>query len=548
MKSKQQLNNVGIYLRLSKDDEKAGESLSIDNQRKILQRYISEKDWNLIEEYVDDGWSGTNFNRPNVQRLLEDAKSGKVNTILVKDLSRFGRNYIEVGQYVDYIFPLYNIRFIALTDNVDTADRQSSGLEMMPIMNVFNEWHAANTSKKVRAVREANARAGRYQAAFAPYGYIAGTDEKRTLIIDEEVAPVVRKIFELYASGLSGHKIAQVLNDDGITAPSPYLEQKVGRSRRRTEVCPFWSACTVLQILKNSTYIGELVQMKRTTASFKNNKIIMKDESDWVVIPNAHEAIIDIALWDKCQERKKPYRRGRSTKRSGTDPLSGLIFCPECGSTIRLSWNTTHKGKERVQVTYRHFYNCGAYSRAGKHVCTSHYIKFKVLQELVIADIRAHAELVLQNEDKARQEFLKRKDMLSTRQDNDERRQYEKALKRLNELELLIQSTYEDKVLKRVPENVCTRLLEKYEREREELSTETEVLQKKLSEEKQNELDVDEFISRIKKYVDVQELTRELCLDIIEYITVDEYTGETDKPRNIHIYYKFIDKQFKRAT
>lgn len=547
MKSKQQLNNVGIYLRLSKDDEKAGESLSIDNQRKILQRYISEKGWNLVDEYVDDGWSGTNFNRPNVQRLLEDAKSGKVNIILVKDLSRFGRNYIEVGQYVDYIFPLYNIRFIALTDNVDTADKQSSGMEMMPIMNVFNEWHAANTSKKVRAVREANARAGRYQAAFAPYGYIAGTDEKRTPVIDEEVAPIVRRIFELYASGLSAQKISQTLNYDGITAPSIYLQNKVGRPRRRTDVCPFWSPCTILQILRNPIYIGEMAQMKRTTASFKNHKIIMKDKNDWVVIPNAHEAIIDRELWDKCQERKKPYRRGRSTKRSGTDPLSGLIFCPECGSTIRLSWNTTYKGKERIHVCYRHFYNCGAYSRAGKLACTSHYIKFKDMQELVIADIRAHAELVLKDEEKARQEFLKRKEFVSSHLINDEKRQYEKALKRLNELELLIQSTYEDKVLKRVPENICTRLLEKYEAERENLTTETEIHQKKLNEEKQNELDVDEFIKRIKKYVDIRELTRELCLEIIEYITVDEYTDETDKPRNIHIYYKFLDKQYKKS-
>lgn len=548
MKSKQQLNNVGIYLRLSKDDEKVGESLSIDNQRKILQRYISEKGWTLVDEYVDDGWSGTNFNRPNVQRLLEDAKSGKVNTILVKDLSRFGRNYIEVGQYIDYIFPLYNIRFVALTDNVDTADKQSSGMEMMPIMNVFNEWHAANTSKKVRAVREANARAGRYQAAFAPYGFIAGTDEKRTLIIDEEVAPVVRRIFGLYASGLSGEKIARVLNDEGIVAPSPYLEKKVGRRRRRTEICPFWNAGTVLQILRNAAYIGELVQMKRTTASFKNHKIIMRDESDWVVIPNAHEAIIDKELWDKCQERKKPYRRGRSSKRSGIDPLSGLIFCPKCGSTMKLSWNTTHKGKDRIQVKYRHFYNCGSYSRAGKHVCTSHYIKFKDIQELVIADIRAHAELVLRDEDKARRNFLKRKESVSYYQVNDDKRQYEKALQRLNELELLIESSYEDKVLKKVPENVCTRLLEKYESERENLAIETETLQRKLSEVKQDELDVDEFIKRIKKYVDVQELTRELCLELIEYITVDEYTSETDKPRDIHIYYKFIDKQYKKSA
>lgn len=547
MNSKQQLNNVGIYLRLSKDDEKIGESLSIENQRKILQRHIADKGWNLADEYVDDGYSGTNFNRPEVQRLLEDAKMGRINTILVKDLSRFGRNYIEVGRYVDYIFPLYNIRFIALTDNVDTADRQSSAMEMMPIMNVFNEWHAANTSKKVRAVREANAKAGRYQAAFAPYGYIAGSDEKRTLVIDDEAAPVVHKIFEMYASGMSGTKVSEALNAEHITAPSPYLEKKVGRPRRCTEICPYWSAGTVLQILKNSVYIGEMAQMKRTTSSYKNHKIIMKDESEWVVIHNAHKPIVEKELWDKCQERKKPYRRGRSTKRSGTDPLSGLIFCPDCGSTVRLSWNTTHKGKERKQVIYRHFYNCGAYSRAGKFACTSHFIKYKDMQSIVVADIREHAELVLRDEEQAREDFLRRKEAQSDRQTAEDKRCYDKAKKRLNELELFIQSTYEDKVLKRVPENVCTRLLEKYEAERENLSEEVNTLSEKLEEEKRNELDVDEFISRIKKYVDIQELTREVCLDVIEYITVDEYSDNPEKPRKIDIFYKFIDKQYKKS-
>ena len=195
MKSKQeQLNKVGIYLRLSRDDERAGESLSIENQRTILEKYVAENGWELTEVYADDGWSGTNFNRPQVQRMLEDAKSGRINVIIVKDLSRFGRNYIEVGQYIDYIFPLYDIRFIALNDNIDTADRDSSSMEMMPIMNVFNEWHAANTSKKERAVSRANARAGKYQAAFSPYGYIAGTEEKRKPVRDEEGASSVRGI------------------------------------------------------------------------------------------------------------------------------------------------------------------------------------------------------------------------------------------------------------------------------------------------------------------------------------------------------------------
>ena len=218
MKSKQlQLNRkVGNYYRLSKDDEKAGESLSIENQRLILQKYVAEQGWELVDEYIDDGYSGTNFDRPEVQRLLEDAKNGRIDIIIVKDLSRFGRNYIQVGQYVDYIFPMYNIRFIALSDNVDTADTNSSGMDMMPIMNVFNEWHSANTSKKIRAVIEANARAGKYRATFAPYGYIKGTGEKKLPVVDEPAASNVRRIFEMRASGTSPNKIAEVFNEEGI--------------------------------------------------------------------------------------------------------------------------------------------------------------------------------------------------------------------------------------------------------------------------------------------------------------------------------------------
>ena len=196
-------NKVGIYVRLSKDDERQGESLSIENQKLILERYVNEQGWILVDTYIDDGYSGTTFDRPGVQRLLEDAKIGIIDTIIVKDLSRFGRNYIHVGQYIDYIFPMYNIRFMALNDNVDTANSNSSGMDMMPIMNVFNEWHAANTSKKIRAVIEASVKSGNYRSSRAPYGYIRGKEGKHLPVIDEPAAKNVRRIFDMRASGIS---------------------------------------------------------------------------------------------------------------------------------------------------------------------------------------------------------------------------------------------------------------------------------------------------------------------------------------------------------
>ncbi len=226
MKSKLQLNKkAGIYLRLSKDDEKAGDSLSIENQRYILQKYVSDNGMELIDEYVDDGYSETNFDRPEVQRLLEDAKSGAIDTIIVKDLSRFGRNYIFVGQYVDYIFPMYNVRFIAISDNVDTANANSAGMDMMPIMNVFNEWHSANTSKKIRAVTEANAKAGKYRATHAPYGYVKGPGDKALPVRDEPAATVVRRIFEMRASCKTYKEIYTVLNDEKVPIPAVYLHE-----------------------------------------------------------------------------------------------------------------------------------------------------------------------------------------------------------------------------------------------------------------------------------------------------------------------------------
>ena len=227
--SKQQFNkDAGLYLRLSKDDERAGEFLSIENQKKILEKYAHENGFEIVDEYIDDGWSGTNFNRPGVQRLLEDAKNGRINVIIVKDLSRFGRNYIEVGQYTDYIFPMYNVRFIAISDNVDSANSESSGMDMMPIMNVFNEWHAANTSKKIRAVIESNAKAGKYRANVAPYGYVKGDDENRLPVRDEPAASIVLRIFEMRAKGISPQKISETLNDEGLLPPADYKEQKFG--------------------------------------------------------------------------------------------------------------------------------------------------------------------------------------------------------------------------------------------------------------------------------------------------------------------------------
>ena len=537
---KQNNYNVGIYVRLSKDDERLGESVSIENQKMILTKYVAEQGWNTYDIYVDDGYTGTDFNRPAVTRLLEDAKTGKINLIIVKDLSRFGRNYIQIGQYIDYIFPTYNIRFIALNDNVDTANKDTSAMDMMPIVNLFNEWHSASTSKKIRTVIEANAKAGKYRTTFAPYGYVKGTDEKKLPVVDEPAASIVRRIFAERSQGISPRHIADKLNEEKIPIPSDYQYAKLGKTNPR-KTAHLWCTKSIKQIVRNPIYLGNLYMLRSTTVSYKNHKHIDKDKEDWVVIPNTHEPLVSQEIWDKIRELEKSVSQGKRTKKGETMPLSGLMYCAECGEKMRLCMNNTTNGSKKLPRKYvRHNYQCGAYSRFGKFYCTSHYIKMKDINAIVLADIRSMAALVVKNEDFARQQFLSKKEKINSHQLAEEQRQLRADKFRLSELKTLIPSIYEDKVLGKIPEDVCVNLLEKYQAEQKELSEKVENLEARLNSVKQDENDVNEFIKRLKKYTDVQELTREMCLELIEYITVDEYAA--DRPRDIHIYYKLLDK------
>lgn len=537
---KNTIYNAGLYVRISKDDEKEGESLSIENQKLILTKYAEEQGWNIVEIYVDDGYSGTNFDRPGVTRLLEDAKMGKINLILVKDLSRFGRNYIQVGQYTDYIFPAHNIRFIALNDNVDSAKKNSTEIEMMPIVNLFNEWHAASTSKKIKAVIEANAKAGKYRSAFAAYGYKKGSDPLRLPVVDEPAASVVRRIFEMRSQGISPRHIADKLNEEKVPIPSDYQYAKLGKPNPR-RTAHLWSTKSIKQIINNPIYLGNLYQLRSTTVSYKNHKVIQKDMDDWVVVEHTHEPLVSQEIWDKCQEIASSVSQGKKTKKGETMPLSGLMFCADCGEKMRLCTNNTTNGSKKLPRKYiRHNYQCGAYSRFGKYYCTSHYIKLKDINAVVLADIRSMAELVVKDEEKARRRFLAQKAQVNERQTAEEKKRLNDGKYRLEELQKLIPSIYEDKVLGKIPEDVCVGLLEKYQAEQKALSAEVEELEAKLSAARQDEQDSEEFIRRLKKYTDVQELTREMALELIEYITVDAYAA--DRPRNIHIYYKLLDK------
>lgn len=535
--AKQTIYNAGIYVRLSQEDMRAGESLSIEHQKLILTKYVREQGWNLVDTYVDDGFSGTDFNRPSVQRLLSDAQTGRINLIICKDLSRFGRNYIEVGQYIDYIFPLHNIRFIALNDNVDTANRDSNAMEMMPVINLFNEWHASSTSKKIKAVNLANAKAGKYTCANAAYGYTKADDEKHTPIIDPEAAEVVRRIFKLRSQGMSPRAIGDQLNAENIPIPSDYRCQKKGIVNTKY-TRHLWTQVQIRQILDNPIYLGKLAMMRVTSVSYKNHKKVRKDPSEWVVTEDTHEAIISQELWDKVREAEKAVSHGKRDGKGVTQPLSGMLFCPDCGYKMKAAGRKrTLKSGELIRECY---YNCSSYVLHGKELCSTHYISQKQIEAVIIADIRSMAELVVKDEQTARAAFLSKKEQQTSRQSKADIKKLNDSKHRLAELENLIQSVYEDKVMGKIPEHICVSFLEKYEAEQQELRAVIADLEERLSAEKQDREDVEEFIRRLKKYVDVQTLTRELGLELIEYVTVGAYTP--NEPREINIYYKFLDK------
>ena len=535
--AKQTIYNAGIYVRLSQEDMRAGESLSIEHQKLILTKYVREQGWNLVDTYVDDGFSGTDFNRPSVQRLLSDAQTGRINLIICKDLSRFGRNYIEVGQYIDYIFPLHNIRFIALNDNVDTANRDSNAMEMMPVINLFNEWHASSTSKKIKAVNLANAKAGKYTCANAAYGYTKADDEKHTPIIDPEAAEVVRRIFKLRSQGMSPRAIGDQLNAENIPIPSDYRCQKKGIVNTKY-TRHLWTQVQIRQILDNPIYLGKLAMMRVTSVSYKNHKKVRKDPSECVVTEDTHEAIISQELWDKVREAEKAVSHGKRDGKGVTQPLSGMLFCPDCGYKMKAAGRKrTLKSGELIRECY---YNCSSYVLHGKELCSTHYISQKQIEAVIIADIRSMAELVVKDEQTARAAFLSKKEQQTSRQSKADIKKLNDSKHRLAELENLMQSVYEDKVMGKIPEHICVSFLEKYEAEQQELRAVIADLEERLSAEKQDREDVEEFIRRLKKYVDVQTLTRELGLELIEYVTVGAYTP--NEPREINIYYKFLDK------
>ena len=534
----QEMNNVGIYCRLSRDDERAGESVSIENQKELLSRHAREQGWTIIDYYVDDGVSGTTFDRPGFNRLVQDARDGKINIALCKDLSRLGRDYIEAGKYTDIVFPSMGCRFIALNDGVDTARKND---EMIVILkNVMNDLYARDTSAKIKAVKRSSFQAGKYVGCYAPYGYLKSPEDKHVLVIDPATAPVVKRIFDLRCQGFGYRKIAAMLNGDGIPTPRDYYYLQTGSPNPRGET-PYWSDMTVKTILRNEVYLGHTVQNKTGNVSYKIHRQVNKPQSEWIRVEDTHEPLISREVWELVRTIEQNQRRNRTAKDGKVHLFSGVLVCMDCGSVMRHHADY-HKCKDGTPVnsTYES-YLCSRYCSSGKGSCTAHTMNQKVLIQVILSDIRMKAERARNDPSGLIAQIQAKRRAASAEQMKQTKLLLSAIEKRLAELGKLIQSIYEDKVLGRIPEAVCIQLMNQYETERTEKLEQKGRMSGELEEYQQETDDVQQWMALIREYTKLEELDRPTLLRLIKRIEVGEKKIEDGRTvRDIKIHYNFV--------
>ncbi len=525
--------SVGIYCRLSRDDNNGNlESMSISNQKQILSDYVKEKGWTLTEVYIDDGYTGTNFERPDFKRMIRDVERGLINCIVTKDLSRFGRNYVQTGYYTEDYFVEKNVRFIAINDSIDTFQANN---DIAPFQNILNEYYPRAVSKAVRQVKKKGAEEGKFMGSKAPYGYVKSPADKHLLLIDEEAASVVRHLFTQFVLGESARYIAGKLNSEGVLSPRAYYYNQIGRGNPNPNESATWCSNTVMQLLRNSVYIGNMVQGKRKVVSFKTKKRRFVQTDDWIVVENTHEPIIDKELWLEVQKRIATNgRRIKTNSNAEISLFAGILKCADCGGALAFNVKRQAHGN-------KHIYKCSRYANHGKGACTAHYISEDKLIELIKADIRQNAVLAAADEDALISRLLSQSDSGHESEIQSCRSKMNDIKKRIAKIDSSVKSLFEEKCAGNVPESLFKNLLADYERERSGLESKLLELSNLIVSLENATNDVGEWVSKIKQYISLDELDRETVVELIDSITVSEtYTQDGVEQQNITIKYKFV--------
>lgn len=508
---KQAENKItALYCRLSQDDGREGESNSISNQKEILAQYARANGFHNTMFFVDDGISGTTFDRPDFQRMQRMIENGEIGVVIVKDLSRFGRNYLDVGEYLEIKYPTLGVRFIAIQENVDTL--KNTGTEMMPFNNIFNEWYAAQTSKKIRAVWKSKADKGERIAAAIPYGYIKSQDDPKQWIIDEEAAKVVRYIFELTLEGLGPMKIARRLEDEQILSPTAYYLENGRKSSNDISArgkCA-WSTTSVRHILENRQYTGCTVNFKTSLVSYKVHKTVYNPEEEWQIIPNTQEAIIDEDTFNRVQELRDSRRRNTATGRESL--FSGLLYCADCKSKLYFCAAKSIKPEQE-------FHRCSAY-KENRGTCSIHFIREVVLREAILELVKRVALFIQQYEAVFLYMYAKKHNITKEVNSRNMKATIERNKRRIKELDKLIERIYEDNVLGKIPDARFSKMMASYEAEQNQLVTETAKAEESLKTMEQDKVDLRAFLETIRQCTDIKELTPAIVNRLIRRIEV----------------------------
>ena len=525
---------TALYCRLSQEDMQAGESESIQNQKLILQRYADEHFFLNTRFFVDDGFSGVSFEREGLQAMLREVEAGNVATVITKDLSRLGRNYLKTGELIEIVFPEYEVRYIAINDGVDTAREDN---EFTPLRNWFNEFYARDTSKKIRAVKQAKAQRGERVNGEVPYGYIADPNDRNHLIPDPETAHVVKQIFAMYVRGDRICEIQNWLRDNEILTVGELRYRRTGRTqhpRPQLNAWYNWPEKTLYDILARQEYLGHTITAKTYKVSYKSKKTRKNAEDKRYFFPNTHEPLIDEETFALAQKRIAT--RHRPTKSDEIDLFSGLLFCGDCGYKMYLQ-----KGAGTPER--KHAYTCGNYRNRARNdfLCTTHYIRKSVLKELVLADLQRIMAYVKGHEQEFIQTATECSEQAMKKALGHQRKELDKAEARLGEINLLFRKLYEDNALGRLSNEQFVFLTSGYEDEKAALTKRVAELRKELDTAAERSADVKRFVALVRRYTEISELTYENVHEFIDRILVYELDKNTNT-RKIEIFYSFVGK------
>ena len=531
--TRQPEKDTAIYTRLSRDDELQGDSNSIIHQKELISKYAADHGFRNIRFFVDDGYSGTNFQRPGFQEMLSEIEAGKIGTVIVKDMSRLGRDYLKVGFYTEIFFPQKGVRFIAVNNGIDSENQQET--DFTPFLNIMNEWFARDTSKKVRAIKRAQGMAGKHTAVHPLYGYKKDPDDPEKWVIDDEAAEIVRRIFRMTINGKGPYEIATILERERILCPSAYLAERGAGNRRNSDFadpCRWWGT-TVSYILNRMEYMGHTVNFKTEKTSFRDKRRHLTPKDSWVIFENTQAPIIDEETFQTAQKLRKTGRR--PTSLGEANPLTGLLYCADCGARLYNERGDNGKGH------FRDSYACSSYRKRTSD-CTMHFIRTEVVRDLILSALRSISEYAKANREAFERLVMDTTSDRQTQQMKESRKALTDGQRRYDELDVLIQRTYEDHVAGKLTDKRFLKLSQQYEAEQEQLESELKRLAAEMETMQEQTGRVDKFMALVDRYTSFDELTTPMLNEFVEKVVVHERVsvGRYKRKQRVDVYFNFI--------